>query len=148
MRQKVLLPLLVVTSSFGCGGANHTIQFVGSWTYAQGSTVSVACPGQTPMTIALGGGMVRLSRLDDNSLQGSDPSGCILRYDVQGATATLLPNQSCSPPGGGGTQAFTTGSLTLSAEGHTIAVADSGSFTPNGTTTGCTATLAGQLTRD
>jgi hypothetical protein len=138
--------VLLVHCGSPSGAADEAAPFLGDWVYGSGAA-TVTCTGQPEMTFPLAGGKVSLARGMGADLQGTDPTGCMLQYDVRGDVATLTPGQSCAPPAQGGTQAFSSGTLTLSADGMTLAAADVGTFTPTGTAAACPATLSGTLAR-
>jgi hypothetical protein len=150
-RSFVWLGLLgsVAVACGGSGGASSdgASAFVGSWT-SNGTQTEMcsgathADPGTLSVTIVAGPSAGQIT---------TQASGCSLNWSVIGAVATLAGNQTCGTVpgsvGGTWTPTFVAGTLTL--DGDTITVSDSGNATyVNGVTQTCTFTQSGTYTKN
>ena len=118
-----MLGLVFVLALSACGGEDRDNlgRFLGTWRATSG-TLTMLCPGFQPFTDAVSGNRVWSSGVSSD-LISTDPNGaCAIMADVNGATASGVPGQSCTGPDGiGGIQTETVDGYTfvISADGQT-----------------------------
>ncbi len=79
----------------GCGSAAPEQPFVGTWSFASGTT-NVSCPnGSTSQTLA---GSVTIKPASDGGIIVLDAEGCNFAYAVDGDAATVMGKSSCQFP--------------------------------------------------
>jgi hypothetical protein len=87
--------LLGLALAAGCGGDDSDQKadvFIGTWQVIDGSAMA-RCTGLSP-TSSLGGAQVKMTAGTDAPLQ-VDVRGCLLKFDINGNTATARANQTC-----------------------------------------------------
>jgi hypothetical protein len=138
----------------GCGGEDdNTSQFVGTWRYASGLR-TITCPNLGQRMDQLSGTLTLNKGVDAPLVVIL--SGCSLRLDISGSSATVRPGQICPPMPAGTladgtaiteTDTHQTGSFTVT--GNTATIAESGSAQlVFGATEICNFTMNGTLTRE
>jgi hypothetical protein len=127
--------------------------FVGTW--ARAGTVTTVCPGQSPTDTAFTGTLGIALGSATGSIVGTDSvNGCVADYTASGSVATARSGQTCTftnARGGQSTLTNDTHTLTLSADGKTIAEASTGGVViespDGGKTTTCTSSSSGTFTK-
>jgi hypothetical protein len=91
---RVGLGVALALGPLGCGGDDDQAAdvFIGTWQIIEGNATA-RCTGLSP-TSSLGGAQVRMTAATDAPLQ-VDVRGCLLKFDISGATASARPNQTC-----------------------------------------------------
>lgn len=87
--------LLGLALAAGCGGDDSDQSadvFIGTWQVIDGNAMA-RCTGISP-TSSLGGAQVKMTAGTDSPLQ-VDVRGCLLKFDINGNTATARANQTC-----------------------------------------------------
>jgi hypothetical protein len=80
--------------AWGCGGDDSEFErFLGTWQYGSGNEVQ-RCPGEPDDSVDLRGDFIEFSEGTDAALVILG-RGCIIRFDVSGATATARAGQTC-----------------------------------------------------
>jgi hypothetical protein len=148
MKQLACAAFLV--SLAACSGASVD-PFIGTWTVGGNSSLTMSGKTETNSGILTASQYTLvMSRGTTSDLSSLDTFGCKLQWSVSGATATLVPNQTCTlTPQGGGTPstiAITMGGITLTTVDATHL---SGSGTLGGMCAGtsCSADVGGTLTK-
>jgi len=125
----VLALAVALTPSCGGGsGGDQTTKFTGAWTFQSGSLTPICpIPGLSPFDLT--GLNVTFTKVDDATISLTINSACDLHFRAAGATATVLPNQTCTLDLGGalGPQAVAIKSWTLTVKGEEIDCTISGS---------------------
>jgi hypothetical protein len=87
---------LLVALTVGCTGDSESefAEFVGSWEYMTGSEEE-QCPMEAKVTTDLKNSVLELKEGTDAPVVIVGGS-CVLRFDVNGSTATVRANQRCS----------------------------------------------------
>jgi hypothetical protein len=85
---------LGTTVTIGCGGDDDQSAdvFIGTWQVIEGNATA-RCTGLSP-TSSLGGAQVKMTAGSDAPLQ-VDVRGCLLKFDINGTTASARPDQMC-----------------------------------------------------
>ncbi len=128
-----MLGLVFVLALSACGrqDGDNLGRFVGTWRATSG-TVTTICPGYQPFTDPVSGNLVWSSGVSSD-LISTDPIGaCAMMADVNGATASAVPGQSCTLPdglGGLSTVTFVGYTFVISADGQTATENGSGHVT-------------------
>jgi hypothetical protein len=86
--------LLGLALAAGCGDDSDQKAdvFIGTWQVIDGSATA-RCTGISPVS-SLGGAQVKMTAGTDSPLQ-VDVRGCLLKFDINGNTATARANQMC-----------------------------------------------------
>jgi hypothetical protein len=118
-----MLGLVFVLALSACGGADrdHLGRFVGTWRATSG-TFTMLCPGYAPSTDPISGNRIWSSGVSSDLISTDPNSTCAIMADVNGATASGVPGQTCTGPDGiGGIQTETLDGYTfvISADGQT-----------------------------
>jgi hypothetical protein len=117
---EALLAFLGGGAASGAGGG-----ISGTWAYAAGSTTRT-CPGEVGTDAPPEGNLVLTAGSAPSEIAVIEPGACTLRFSRAGNVATVVAGQTCAgPDGAGGTITFSkmTWTLTLSADGQTLAEA-------------------------
>jgi hypothetical protein len=124
-----------------CDGTKNLCNFDGApW---NGTVITtVTCPGQAPVS-ASGSGGIQLFPGSGADLQYSSAAGCLFKFNVSGATATLA-NAPVSCTSSGTQLSFTSYTL-ATLDGHSLRVNSAG--TAIIATQTCSFTVSGTLTR-
>jgi hypothetical protein len=91
-RIHLVIALAAVLGVGGCGSGNADA-FVGEWTYA--GTIAANCVGITIPDLPLDGATVTIVASDDEHLQVVVDTTCMVRFMVDGDTATAAGGQTC-----------------------------------------------------
>src|SRR5579859_3788734 len=140
------------TSSGGGGTGGPSAQaFAGTW--ARAVSFSLTCNGSTT-TSQLGGNVTIVVNAGGNTIAATAPNGCVANYTIVGSVASEQPGETCTQSTGdaGASLAVTesTHTLTLSADGKTLAESGSGTAVQtlaDGTTNQCTDSSSGTFTK-
>ena len=125
------LVLVLALSACGAEDRDHLGRFVGTWRATSG-TVTTICPGYQPFTDPVSGNLVWSSGVSSDLISTDLNGACAMMADVNGATASGVPGQSCTGPdgiGGLSTVTFVGYTFVISADGHTATENMSGHVT-------------------
>jgi hypothetical protein len=92
-RIHMVVAVAAVLGVGGCGSGNADA-FVGDWTYA--GTIAANCVGITIPDLPLDGATVTIVASDDEHLQVVVDTTCMVRFTVDGDTATAASGQTCT----------------------------------------------------
>ena len=128
-----MLCLVFVLAVSACGGeeGDNLGRFVGTWRATSG-TVTTFCPGYASFTDPVTGNLVWSSGVSSDLISTDPNSACAIMADVNGATASGVPGQSCTGPdgiGGMSTVTFDGYTFVISADGQTATENMSGHVT-------------------
>ena len=144
MRRYVIASILLAS----CGGDSNSFEseFVGRWTFDDGSLVTVNCPEEEPLENSIVNTGIEIVALGESRLQVTNSVPCSFEYRLEGATAILDPfSQECEvPDGAGGTAVETRATETISLAGETLTLVAEGRLGEPG---GCTISVSGTLSR-
>jgi hypothetical protein len=133
-----------------CGGPNIG-QFVGTWLYTSGE-LTTSCGTLTLPAVPLAGGTRVLAQDSEGTLTETLHSGCELKYNVSGSTASLSSPVSCTVsvpiPDAGNMMLpinFTSETYTIDGTGKTLT--EAGSFSTTIVIVTCTFSTNGTLSK-
>jgi hypothetical protein len=129
------------------GGTSGAAAFVGTW--ARSGTQTVTCNGNITTNNITGDLVIALDAMS-GVIDGTPPDGCVTKYTVSSNVATANSGQSCSiTTDAGVAEVITTNSrtLTLSADGTTLAVSGSETIDKTATQVMCSAMSTGTYTK-
>lgn len=137
----------------GCGsssGGGNGAPFIGSWTYATGSTLTPSnCTvlGQTIPPLDLSGETISITAgASASQIEFVEGTACTIKFTVSGTTATATSDQSCTLPVSGISAVLNVSSWTLMLSGDTLTAGFSGSAPIGGIS--CTASGTGTLAKN
>jgi len=137
----------------GCGsssGGGNGAPFIGSWTYAPGSTLTPSnCMvlGQTIPPLDLSGETITITAgASASQIDFVEGTACTIKFTVSGTTATAASGQSCTLPVSGISAVLNVSSWTLALSGDTLMAGFSGSAPIGGAS--CTASGTGSLAKN
>src|SRR5262245_47201960 len=121
-----------------CGSGTPFPNFVGTWVYNSGSTITFMCPMNTT-TVDLRGNLEVLHGVSADVVV-LDPNGCDVTYTVKDNTASATGNLICTHPA-------MIGSITVSetdtVTSASLTTTDGKTMTANGTSTAVFSAMAG-----
>ena len=136
----------------GCGsssGGGNGAPFIGTWTYATGSTLTPSmCTvlGQTIPPLDLSGDTATITAgASASQIEFVEGTACTIKFTVSGTTATAASGQSCTLPVSGISAVLVVSSWTLMLSGDTLTAGFSGSAAIGGPS--CTASGTGSLAK-
>jgi len=137
----------------GCGsssGGGNGAPFIGTWTYATGSTLTPSnCMvlGTVIPPLDLTGDAVTITAgASASQIDFVEGTACTIKFTVSGTTATATSDQSCTLPVSGIMAVLNVSSWTLMLSGDTLNAGFSGSAPIGGTS--CTASGTGTLAKN
>jgi hypothetical protein len=143
----VVIPALALALTFaGCGkssGSDETSKFEGAWTFSSGS-IGGTCLSMQLTDDLTGSSLTVTKGTSSDLLIGFQ--GCEVQFQVSGASASAVPNQTCMVATGNSTLPMATVSITS----WTITTSDGRSLTTSmmGTVLGdCAVTGSGAATK-
>jgi hypothetical protein len=156
MRSAWCLALVLVgcSSSSSSGTAPAAAQpFVGTW--ARSGTSTSSCPGQQPTSSDITGTLtIALGATGDTFNATESIHSCVSSYTVAGNVATEGAGQACNflgPKGQQETSSANNHTLTLSADGKSLALSSTGTLVigglDGGPSTTCSTTAQGTFTK-
>lgn len=148
----IRLACTLLLAAAACGGSDDRVDaFLGTWTYAAGSTSTVDCDNDAGDSTEMLTTTFSISSGTESDLIIVADGRCApLRFDVSGSTASLQAGQTCEIMDSGVTVSttFNTGTATLDDAGTRITLDVNAAASVTGLiTTTCTARVMGSATK-